>query len=156
MSNMMYRRISDSPETMQPEKNGGAPEKKPACRRGRKPAVWVAVILLLLAAALSIHPLMSLGYDVEHTDGLLCRIVGHSLEVGADDEIVIPDRLYYMTVTDIGDGAFADLHSGKVILPDSVSGIGKNAFGAGVTLCGADGSLAQYYAQQNGLAFEIR
>lgn len=156
MSNMMYRRISDNPEAPKPEKKGGAPETKASRKGGRKSGVWIVVILLILVAALSIHPLMSMGYDVEHTDGLLCRIVGHDLEVGADEEIVIPGRLYYMTVTEIGEGAFADLHSGKVILPESVDGIGKNAFGAGVTLCGADGSLAQYYAQQNGLAFEIR
>ena len=69
-------------------------------------------------------------------------------------EVILPDSIYR-----VGQGAFADNPSlTSVCVPASVTAIGDNAFPTendGFLLYCADGSAAQVYARENGVAYEL-
>lgn len=73
-------------------------------------------------------------------------------------DIIIPQH-----VTNIGEGAFSGINMDTIMIPESVKEIGKYAFtdiddppDRDITIYGVSGSIAEKYADENGLSFEAR
>lgn len=74
--------------------------------------------------------------------------------LGKETRITVPVVLNGKLVTALGANVFP--YAAEITLPDSIASIAKGAFASGCTIIADEGSPAQVYANQNGLAFKIR
>lgn len=69
------------------------------------------------------------------------------------EKIIIPNGCIH-----IGNRAFANCGLLEIVIPESVQEIALDAFEncAGMTICGKEGSMAQYYAEEKGYSFRVQ
>ena len=78
---------------------------------------------------------------------------------GEDSYVVIPEEIDGYEVKGIGDDAFTDTLAEEVEIPDCVTQFGSNAFGEesgqDIQLYCSEGSAAQNYADEKGIAYQL-
>lgn len=104
----------------------------------------------LPAAFLAMYEPLNTGDFLVSLDESGCTITGYT---GSSSYIIIPSEYNLSPVVAIDYGAFAQLGSVTVFVPDSVTYIEEGAFASSVTLSGSPGSAAEAYAKAHSLPF---